>query len=291
MAEVGVLAAAGAVVRATIGWSALAMSPWVASHAFSAPANASAQDAGVAQLEQAFRAQGIHLDVARGLCSIKCVIDVRDDLLEYLLVNFHGAAHESLFATEVVGSQLNAALLALGAEQGRNARWFRVDPQPTPEESRAGAPMFRVEPPDGDGVYMYVAWKADGETYFYRVEDLLRNLASGRSMQRHRWVFLGSRMVRVRASDTEQAFAADLEGNLINISFFEQGNTLLTCSLPECVSQSIWLPNAWLLPPRDSAVELIFSRERLGVPSAELDARLPVLEPEPKPADGAGDDR
>jgi hypothetical protein len=291
MTGVGGLAAAGAVVRAILRWSALAMSPWIASHAITESASAGAQDAGVAQLEEAFRAQGIHLDVARGLCSIKCVVDVRDDLLEYLIVNFHGAAHESLFATEVVGSQLNAALLALGAEQGRNARWFKVNPQPTPDEARAGAPMFTVESPDGDGVYMYVAWKADGETYFYRVEDLLRNLASGRSMQRHRWVFLGSRMVRVRASDAEQAFAADLEGNLVNISFFEQGNTLITCSLPECLSQSIWLPNAWLLPPRDSAVELIFSHERLGVPSAELEARFPVLEPEPKPADGAGDGR
>jgi hypothetical protein len=207
----------------------------------------------------------------------------------YLLVNFHGAAHESLFATEVLGSQLNLALIALGAKEGENARWFRVEPQPTPEEARAGAPMFRVESPAGDGFYVYAGWKEGGETYLYRVEDLLRNLESGRSMKRHRWVFLGSRMVRARASDANESLAADLEGNLVNISFFEQGNTLVTCALPECLSQSIWLPNAWLVPPRDAPVELIFSRERLGAPSPELDARLPLVEPQPE--DGPGDGR
>jgi hypothetical protein len=61
MTGVGGLAAAGAVVRAILRWSALAMSPWIASHAITESASAGAQDAGVAQLEEAFRAQGIHL--------------------------------------------------------------------------------------------------------------------------------------------------------------------------------------------------------------------------------------
>ncbi|MFN0241431.1 MAG: YdjY domain-containing protein [Planctomycetota bacterium] len=232
-------------------------------------------DADFAQLERGFLDQGIFVDLRGGFCSIRAEVDIRDDLLEYLLVNHHGAAHESLFATTILGSHLNTALLALGAAPGKNARWLRKDPAPTPEEVRAGEPPYVVEPPAGDGFYLYAAWRADGELYMYRVEDLVRNLQSGRSMLRHRWVFLGSRMVLPRGEKPEPVFAADLEGNLVNIAFFEQGNTLATCALPECLLQSIWLPNAWLLPPRESPIELVFSREKLSVLPPAIAQRLP----------------
>ena len=94
-------------------------------------------------------------------------------------------------------------------------------------------------------------------------------------MRRHRWVFLGSRMVQPRPDgDADEVFAADLEGNLINIAFFEQGNTLLTAALPECVEQTIWHPNCWLLPERGSPVELVFARERLITCPPDVEARL-----------------
>lgn len=254
----------------------------------SAPAQSA--DADVARLERAFLEQGILIDLRNGFCSIRAEVDIRDDLLEYLLVNHHGAAHESLFATAITGSRLNAALLALGATPGKNARWLRKEPAPTPEQIRAGDVPYTVEPPVGDGFFLYAAWRAGGEVYLYRVEDLVRNLQSGRSMLRHKWVFLGSRMVKPRGEKPEPVFAADLEGNLVNISFFEQGNTLATCALPECLLQSIWLPNAWLLPPRESPVELVFSREKLNVLPAPIAERLPetVVEDDKKDGSASG---
>src|SRR5262245_27723588 len=136
-------------------------------------------------LEKAFLEHGIHLDVERALCSIAVTIDVRDDLLEYLLVNPQGAQHESLFLTDVVPSRLNAALLALGVSPGKNAEWKRKDPPPTPEQVREGVLPYTVESPSGDGFLLYAAWREKGETYFYRVDDLLRNLETGRSLARH----------------------------------------------------------------------------------------------------------
>ena len=140
---------------------------------------------------------------------------VRDELLEYLLVGPRGQGHESLFTTDSGPSHLNAGLLALGVEPGSNARW-----DVTPEE-----PELRL--PAGDGFYVYAAWRERDETYLFRVDDLLSNLRTGRSMPRHRWVFLGSRFSRPR-EDQPEVFVADHEGNLINIAFFFQGNTLLT---------------------------------------------------------------
>ena len=233
---------------------------------------ASAQQAGQREVERAFLEHGIHLDLARGTCWIPAGIDVREDLLEYLLVNPKGAAHESLLTTEIVPSRLNAALLALGAAPGRNAAWKTKDPPPSEEEIRDGASPYVVEPPNGDGFCLYVGWREGGETHFHRVDDLLRNLESGRSMRRHAWVFLGSRVVRMRPKSEpkdappKEVFAADIEGNLVNISFFEEGNTLVTAALPECLKQTIWLANGWLLPQRGSPVALVFSRRPLEAP-------------------------
>lgn len=244
-------------------------------------------DAAREALAATFAAAGIHVDLEAGTCAVPAAVEVRDDLLEYLVTLPHGQAHETVFlaglgarsAEEAMSwaSTLNAALLALGVEPGENARWVEKDPPPTEEERRAGVSPYDVQAPEGDGLYLYATWREGEELYLYRAEDLVRDLESQRTMRRHRWVFLGSRLVR--RADGEESFAAGLEGNLVNISFFPEGNTLLTGALPECLSQTTWLPNAWLLPPRGSEVMLVFSRERLRVPPASLEDHLPDLGP------------
>jgi hypothetical protein len=219
-----------------------------------------------------FAEHGILLDLERGLCSIPVQVEVRDDLLEYLLVGPAGAAHEAVFQTDVVPSVLNTALLLLGVdpEKARNATWAAKDPAPSEDELRAGVRPFDVTLPEGDRFYLYVAWRSGDERFLYRMEDLLRNLRTGRSMRRHAWVYLGSRMVRVDDSGKE-VFAADVESNLINVSFFPQGNTLVTAAVEDCVFQTIWLPNAWLLPERGAEVRIVFARQRvLDLPDEHL---------------------
>src|SRR4051812_27810 len=179
--------------------------------AVAAGAQASNAQTPTADLAKAFAAQGIHLDVEHGLCAIRATVDIREDLLEYLLVNPRGAAHESSFVTGVLPSQLNVALLALGVKPGRNASWSLRDPPPTPEEMHAGTSAYVVKPPEGDGFYLYAAWNSGGESYLYRVEDLLLDRATGQTMRRHKWVYLGSRLVRSRDNDAQESFAADLE--------------------------------------------------------------------------------
>lgn len=245
-----------------------------------------APDPKSAELVSAFAKQNIALDLKDGVCAISANVLIRDDLLEYLLVNGRGAAHESMFVTEVVPSQLNLALLTLGAKPGANATWVKKDPAPTLEEMKNGGSAYEVRPPSGDGFYLYAAWKAGGETYLYRVEDLLLDRSTGQTMKRHKWVYLGSRMVQVGDDKSQEAFAADLEGNLVNIALFEQGNTLITGALVECLKQTIWQTNFWLVPPRDSSVLLVFARERLVTLPAELAARVPEVAPEAPTKDG-----
>lgn len=240
-----------------------------------ATASQKASPAATAELVAAMEKLGIRLDPERGLCTLTVRVDIRDDLLEYLLVNPRGQAHESLFVSDVSPRGLNAALLALGVQAGENVRITRRDPPPTPDELRDGVAPYTVAPPAGDGFFLYAAWRSGEETYCYRVEDLVRNLESGRTMQRHRWVFLGSKTAPDRKNPGKELFAAEVEGNLINLALFEEGFTLVTSALPECIKQSIWLPNASLLPERGEPVELVIARERLTRLPDEIEARLP----------------
>lgn len=247
-----------------------------------APPGAPTQDDGPeAALVEGFAQAGITLDLEREFVAIPASVVVRLELLEFLLCGPQGSTHEALFSTEIVPSLLNAALIATGAELGRNAAWVERDPAPTEEELAAGAPRFEVTYPEGDGFYLFAAWREGDQAYVFRMEDLLSNLATGRSMRRHKWVFLGSRFAALEEGG-EETYVADVEQNLVNIAFFHEGNTLVTAALPECRDQSIWIANAWLLPPTGTRVQLVFARDpatgaRLALDEAFVES-LPILE-------------
>ncbi|MFT7670711.1 MAG: hypothetical protein ACI8X5_003422 [Planctomycetota bacterium] len=229
------------------------------------------------ELEAAFAEQGIQLNLDQGLCAIPAQVCVREELLEYVLVASFGASHESLFATGVRPTVFNAALVTLGATKGTNVQWIDKDPMPTEEEIRNGASTHDVLPPTGEGFYVYVAWVEDGETYFFRLEDLITNIERGRSMRRHAWVYLGSRMIEAEPGEPE-VLVAEMEGNLVNLSYFRAGNTIFTAALPDCVYQTIWVPNAPLIPEQGSEVTMVFSRQKLrGLPVALADGLAEVV--------------
>ncbi len=270
--------------------SALAACPCALAAALSCQETPQTRDAR-SELAETLRREGVWLDLERGVVSIPATVQVREDLLEYLLVAPNGSAHESLFLTTVEPSLLNAALLLLGVEPGHNAH-FESQGEVRPEDERQGdRPRRRVYPPYGGGFFLHAAWREAGESYFFRVEDLIANLDTGRSLRRHRWVYLGSRFARLKPEEPE-VFLADIEGNLVNLSFFFQGNTLVTASLEECLEQAIWVANAWLVPPRGEPVRLFFARGPMSGLEPAWAAELPEvkgMESEPPastPTDG-----
>ena len=146
---------------------------------------------------------------------------------------------------------------------------------------------YEIRYPEGDGFLLYLAWRQEGSTYLFRVEDLMNNLATGRSMRRHRWVYIGSRFAPLREGG-EEVFMADAELNLINVAFFHEGNTLVTAGLPECLEQTIWVANSWLVPPAGSAVQLIFARGEITDLGEEWSAALPEVPGAEPDADDGG---
>ena len=51
----------------------------------------------------------------------------------------------------------------------------------------------------------------------------------------------------------------------------------VTGSLPQCLEQTIWMLNGWLVPERGSPVRLFFSRRPMNGPPADLIDTLPEL--------------
>ncbi|MAW61949.1 MAG: hypothetical protein CMJ94_14120 [Planctomycetes bacterium] len=226
------------------------------------------QDPVQEQIREELESAGVRVDLQRKLIEIDASICQDREPLEYLLVTEKGKDHESLLrCTEVSAEALNTAMLLMGVEPGRNYDVKEVDPPPTQEEFDAGAPLFEVQPAQGDGFYLYVCWEEvdlDGQkrTRFYRAEDLVVNVQAERTYSRGRWIYLGSRFVKPH-KDAEEYFAAEGEGNLISVVYFKPAHHLLTGADPEAENQYIWYPNIFLMPEIGHPVRLLFSRTEL----------------------------
>ena len=232
----------------------------------------------------------------RAWLSMPVRLEVTRDYLEFLLVNPHGGVHESLFSTTLDAQVLNTAILALGLTPGKNVRWEALMGDPLEgvglqgPQQRQAAPSrdsYKVLVPEGDSLFLYAAWQEGDESFFFRVEDLVRDLDRGRTLRRHAFVYLGSFLMPTQ-KDAPARFAASMEGNLINIAFFRKPSALLTTAVEECDKQSNWLANSWLLPEPGSEMRLVFSKAPLTeVPTTigRLLPKLPAQEAEPPSED------
>ena len=240
------------------------------------------------RLAEAFQAAGVLVERGEGILAFPAAVEIRDQPLEYLLVNPHGAVHESMFVTPIDPEVLSAAFLTIGAEAGRNVEYVPVEPEPTREEVRSGAKTHDVIVPSGKPLYLYAGWREgagaydeeaqafpDETVHFHRIEDLVLDLRRVRTLRRHGLVWLGSRMIEGREPGDPEQFAATVTGNLMCITFFSQGDTLLTMAVPECASQVDWVPNQFLLPERGSEVMVIASSTQLDVVPEGVRGALP----------------
>jgi hypothetical protein len=264
----------------------LAPEPWLpvgeAAGRGATPSQGGATDA----LGELLAGGGVRFEPEAGRFSIEGRIATRDDLLEFLLVGSSGSAYESLLVTDADPTLLNTAILALGLEPGRNARWVEVDdgaevaPGDGERPDAAGQWLadrrVRLEAPSGDGLMIHVGWSLDGEDYLFRAEDLIGNIEANAPLPRQRWTFIGSRFVPDPDGQGE-VFLAALEQNLVNIAWFPEGNTIATGTPAICARQDVWVGNPWLVPEPGTPVRILFTREPLVSIPPEVAATLPEV--------------
>jgi hypothetical protein len=165
--------------------------------------------------------------------SLPATVNMNKGLLEYLLVRTGGKTHESLFRTTVDPTQLQLAMLLVGAEGTDRPL------------SRQGDPSV----PKGDPVEITVNYLKDGKVVPLQPESWVvkregETLSMGTPLN---WVFTGSKFSNGR-------FMAEMEGSIIAI--YHDPVALFDNASSGGESDRVWFVNEAAVPPVGTPVTL-----------------------------------
>lgn len=195
---------------------------------------------------------------------IPAVTNIRDGFIELALGStFTGncRSHESMFITRVKPSLLHAGFKLIGLKPGK------------PVEADGQSKL-----PAGDGVYIYVVWKDKGKITCSRLEKLIFNKLAEEPVTDIKWIFTGSRFVRIEAEPRTEGtkkkseksgekpkmktvYEADIDGTLI--ATWHWGATIIDIPLPEGANDEAFDAYAKTMPPLNTPVRFVFSREEI----------------------------
>jgi hypothetical protein len=130
--------------------------------------------------------------------------------------------------------------------------------------------------PTGDGIYIYVVWKEKGKLRHSRLEKLIFNKLAEEPVTDIKWIFTGSRFVRIEAeprtggkksekSDKKpkmkSVYEADIDGTLI--ATWHWGATIIDIPLPEGANDEAFDAYAKTMPELNTPVRFVFSPEEI----------------------------
>lgn len=169
-------------------------------------------------------------------------LNMKRGLLEYLLVNSKGSAHESLLVTDVAANSIHVAMLLLGATGGAitneappgqlDARYFRT------------APKLK-----GDNVFIAVKWKEKDVEKTVAIEEWLYCEAEKRAIEHGPWIYNGSMLY-------EGHFLAQIENNLV--ALVTNPSALINNPRKGNDNDQMWNVNGESTPGDGTPVEIIF---------------------------------
>jgi hypothetical protein len=154
-----------------------------------------------------------------------------DLAIEYAVVNDIGKLHESLFRTAAKAQEIHLAMLLLGAKAAMTNAF--------PDD-------LSVAPP-GEKVTIEVSWKEKGKSISRRMEDLILNRVTGKSLSRGFWVYNGSNF-------SEGMFTAQRDGSIISIHI--DPDALINNPRPGRDNDDLHAPLTESLPSVDTSVEI-----------------------------------
>lgn len=203
----------------------------------------------------------MRVDRGEGSVRFPAQVNMTNGLLEYVLVHVRGKDHESLLTTEVQPYHLQVAMLLLGAK-GADPKALTNAPPSGPirsaELGEANSPV------PGDPVAIEVEWIHAGRTNRQPVTVLLANKKTGEPMSSGSWTFSGSMI-------WEGSFIAQIEGSIMAV--ITDISAMFNNPRPDRDVDSLWGPNAKLLPPERTPVEVIVRRIQSKEPKSKDDSK------------------
>ena len=190
---------------------------------------------------------------------IPCLLNMREGLMEYVLVHESGKAHESLLTTTARPTEVNIALLLLNWKASE-AFWDYSDPE------RGGELVKGAKNPPASQVELHLAWKdKDGKEQTARLEEWLHNVEKRAKITKEPWIYTGSRVL------ADGKFLAEETGSIL--SLYADPGSVINNPREGNDMDDIWVADP-AVPDKGAAVTLVL---KPVTPPAEK-------KEEPKPA-------
>ncbi|MDP4624173.1 MAG: YdjY domain-containing protein [Akkermansiaceae bacterium] len=174
------------------------------------------------------------------------VINLRDGLLEYLLVHTNGKVHESLFATDVSPTHLNVAFKLLRYEASREL--YRI-----PKEPGVLSPDFYEEPEKikaASRISISAEFEKDGETKTIPVHEWIRHETTAKSMLPTPWIYGGGEIY-------DNQFVPEQTGDIAAI--YITNGSLINYPGEDNFNDDVWTSLTERIPEEGTKVTLVFA--------------------------------
>ncbi|HTD68699.1 MAG TPA: YdjY domain-containing protein [Candidatus Limnocylindria bacterium] len=173
----------------------------------------------------------VQLDKNSRVASFPAVMNMREEITEYIVVHKTGKTHESIFRTDARPQDVHVAMLLLG-----------VKPVMTNMFGADGKGF-----PSGDKVFVKVSWINNGTRIEYATEDLVLNRQTKEPMARGEWIYNESNF-------SEGAFTAQRDGSIISTHI--DPDALINNPRPGRENDDLFAPNTGKLPAIGTPVEI-----------------------------------
>jgi hypothetical protein len=184
----------------------------------------------------------IQLDQKARTVKFPGVLNMKDGILEYLLVTEQGSTHESLLVSDIQPNELHFAMLLLGAKGSGEEKPGDVPPAQIDAKYLKTAPKLK-----GDPISITVTWKAGETAKSTPVEDWIFNFEKKKPMERGPWIYNGSRF-------NDGHFLAQVEGAFAALVTFPAA--LINNPRPGSDNDANWTVNEKAVPPLKTPLEI-----------------------------------
>jgi hypothetical protein len=176
----------------------------------------------------------VHLDRQHSSVTIPAFVNLKEGIVEYLLVTSGGKTHESILRTDAEPHHIHVAMLLLGARgAGTNG---------LPDDPALGLP--------GDELTVEIVWKKGSKERRVRAESVVLDRKRKSAMAKGDWTYTGSRI-------REDGFAAQADGSII--SLITDVDALVNNPRPGREDDDRWLSKAKSLPEFNEPVQVVIT--------------------------------
>jgi hypothetical protein len=203
--------------------------------------------------EHRYRFGHVIVDTAEKLVRVPCRVNMHRGMIEFMAVASEGKLHESVLLAEAEPLHIHLALLLLGLDPGKGARYHGD-----------------LEPPSGPGVEARVEWHAPapapgrassglappsaepGHLATARLEEFAWDIPARRPMPPVAWLFTGS---------MPPGPGPRIEEERSVVATYRDPGAVLTNPLPTGADDTVYKVNERLVPPVGTPVTLLLRPE------------------------------